>query len=381
MNHGSELSLNLDAFQRDYIIHTSNKVESHKAKPTILYLGDRNLKYIKEFESKGYTLVQTLKAKALHTLMERWSPDKDGMPLAIIVDDQFLPTLLLENITELRRSYPFNGVPVFAFANRKDKIALSAINSLQIDDYEPYPVKPDQLKAKVDVYHTLKKAGISTWGISAEREFDLDEKNAIWAHKRLFDILIASFGLLLASPILLITMLAIKVESRGPIFYFSKRAGRNYKIFKFYKLRSMYPDADQRLAELKEKQNQYTDGNQFVKIKNDPRITKVGRFIRSTSIDEIPQLINVIKGDMSIVGNRPLPLYEAEQLTVDDHAERFLAPSGITGLWQVLKRGQENMSSEERILLDRIYVRKNSFLFDIKLILMTIPALLQKEDV
>ena len=84
---------------------------------------------------------------------------------------------------------------------------------------------------------------------------------------------------------------------------------------------------------------------------------------------------------MSIVGNRPLPLYEAEQLTVDDHAERFLAPAGITGLWQVLKRGKDEMSSEERILLDRIYVRKNSFFFDIKLILMTIPALLQREDV
>ena len=381
MNQGSDLILNLDAIQRDYIIHTSNKVESRKAKPTILYLGDRNLKYIKEFENKGYTLVQTLKAKALHSLMSQWSIEKDGMPLAIIVDDQFLPTLLLENLNSLRKSFPFAGVPVFAFAKKKDKIALSAINSLQIDDYEPYPIKPDQLAAKVDVYHTLKKAGISTWGISAEREFNLDEKNAVWAHKRLFDIIIASIGLLLASPILLLATIAIKLESKGPVCYFSKRAGRNYRVFKFYKLRSMYPDADQRLEELKKKHNQYTDGDQFVKIKNDPRITRVGRFIRSTSIDEIPQLFNVIKGDMSIVGNRPLPLYEAEQLTVDDHAERFLAPAGITGLWQVLKRGKGEMSSEERILLDRIYVRKNSFLFDIKLIFMTIPALLQKEDV
>lgn len=381
MNHGSDLVLNLDSLQKDYIVHTSNKVESKKAKPAILYLGDRNLKYIKEFENKGYTLIQTLKAKALHSLMDRWSPETDGMPLAIIVDDQFLPTLLLENLRDIRKSYPFKGVPVFAFAKKKDQIALSAINSLQIDDYEPYPVKPDQLIAKVDVYHTLKKAGISTWGISPEREFNLDEKNAIWAHKRFFDIGIAALGLLLASPILLIVMLAIRLESKGPVFYFSRRAGRNYKIFKFYKLRSMYPDADKRLEELKAKHNQYKDGNQFVKIKDDPRITRVGRFIRSTSIDEIPQLINVLKGDMSIVGNRPLPLYEAEQLTVDDHAERFLAPAGITGLWQVLKRGKGEMSSEERILLDRIYVRKNSFLFDIKLILMTIPALLQKEDV
>ncbi len=380
MNHGSELILNLDSIHKDYIVHSSSKVDT-KVKPAILYLGDRNLQYIKDFEKQGYTLIQTLKAKALKTLMTRWSVEDDGLPLAIIVDDQFLPTLLLENLKELRRSYPFKGVPVFAFAKKKDKIAISAINSLQIDDYEPYPIKPAQLQAKIGVYETLKKAGISTWGISAEREFNLDEKNAVWAHKRLFDIVSASLGLLLATPILLLAIIAIKIESKGPIFYLSKRAGRNYKVFQFFKLRSMYPDADKRLEELKARHNQYKDGNQFVKIKDDPRITRVGKFIRSTSIDEIPQLINVLKGDMSIVGNRPLPLYEAQELTVDDHAERFLAPAGITGLWQVLKRGKSEMSSEERILLDRIYVRKNSFLFDVKLILMTIPALLQKEDV
>lgn len=380
MNHGSELVLNLDSIHKDYIVHTSSQADV-KVNPAILYLGDRNLQYIKDFEKQGYTLIQTLKAKALRTLMERWNVKNDGLPLAIVVDDQFLPTLLLENLRDLRRSYPFKGVPVFAFANKKDKIALSAINSLQIDDYEPYPIKPAQLQAKVGVYETLKKAGISTWGISAEREFNLDEKNAVWAHKRLFDIIAASLGIILASPILFLTIIAIKLESRGPIFYFSRRAGRNYKVFKFWKLRSMYPDADKRLEELKAKHNQYKDGNQFVKIKDDPRVTRVGSFIRSTSIDEIPQLINVLKGDMSIVGNRPLPLYEAQELTVDDHAERFLAPAGITGLWQVLKRGKGKMSSEERILLDRIYLRKNSFLFDIKLIFMTIPALMQKEDV
>lgn len=371
----------MDQISKDYIVHTSEEEKSPESKPTIFYLGDRNLKYIKEFESKGYRLIQTVNAKTLHHLIVEWDAKTQGTPLAIIVDDQFLAQLLLEDMKKLRSSPNLKGVPIFAFAKKKDELAISAINTLQIDDYEPYPIKPDQLIAKVDVYHTLKNAGISTWGISPEREFNLDKSNATWTYKRLFDISVACFALLLASPILIITVIAIKLESKGPVFYFSKRAGKNYSIFNFYKLRSMYPDADKRLAELKEKHNQYKDGNQFVKIKNDPRITRVGRIIRSTSIDEIPQLINVIKGDMSIVGNRPLPLYEAELLTVDDHAERFLAPAGITGLWQVLKRGKGEMSSEERILLDRIYVRKNSFLFDIKLILMTIPALLQKEDV
>ena len=120
----------------------------------------------------------------------------------------------------------------------------------------------------------------------------------------------------------------------------------------------------------------------FIKIKDDPRITRVGKFIRNTSIDELPQLINVLKGDMSIVGNRPLPLYEAEMLTSDDWSERFMGPAGITGLWQVEQRGKKGkMSEEERKALDNQYAKTYSFWGDIKLILRTIPALFQKENV
>ena len=122
-------------------------------------------------------------------------------------------------------------------------------------------------------------------------------------------------------------------------------------------------------------------GSAFFKLKDDPRITKVGKFIRNTSIDELPQLWNVIIGDMSIVGNRPLPLYEAEKLTTDKYALRFLAPAGITGLWQVEKRGKGEMSEDERLMLDNTYAQNHSFLNDIKLILKTIPALFQKENV
>ncbi len=241
--------------------------------------------------------------------------------------------------------------------------------------------------------------------------------------KRVFDITVASLALLALAPLLIIVIIAIKLESKGPFWYKSKRVGTGYKIFDFYKLRSMYVDADQRLKDLKhlnqyaieaEAQNKkapvveklsststyliHKDGTPlsedeffelkkaqtsgtFIKIKNDPRITKVGNFIRNTSIDELPQLINVLKGDMSIVGNRPLPLYEAEQLTSDDWGERFLAPAGITGLWQVEKRGKGDMSEEERKALDNRYARNFSVMNDIKLILKTIPALFQKENV
>ena len=242
--------------------------------------------------------------------------------------------------------------------------------------------------------------------------------------KRLFDLVVASVAILLASPLMLLTVLAIRIESKGKVFYISKRVGTGYQIFDFYKFRSMYPDADRRIREFLHL-NQYTedvvpkpevvrntevpienasmvlihkDGTPlseqeyldlkrsqnaatFIKLKNDPRVTKVGAFIRKTSIDELPQLFNVLKGDMSIVGNRPLPLYEAEQLTSDDWGERFLAPAGITGLWQVMKRGKNKMDDEERKSLDNQYARNYSLSNDIKLILRTIPALFQKESV
>ena len=120
----------------------------------------------------------------------------------------------------------------------------------------------------------------------------------------------------------------------------------------------------------------------FVKYEKDPRITKVGRFLRKYSLDELPQLFNILKGDMSIVGNRPLPLYEAELLTKDDDIERFIAPAGLTGLWQVEKRGDGgSMSADERKELDVFYAQHCSVFLDIKIIFRTFTAFIQKEDV
>jgi lipopolysaccharide/colanic/teichoic acid biosynthesis glycosyltransferase len=185
------------------------------------------------------------------------------------------------------------------------------------------------------------------------------------------------------SPLLILIAILVKLDSKGPVFYISKRAGNGYKIFDFYKFRSMRTGADAELKNLSHL-NQYTDtpsDSVFFKLKNDPRVTKLGSFLRNTSLDELPQLINVLKGDMSLVGNRPLPLYEAEKLTKDQIAWRFLAPAGITGLWQVTKRGKAEMSEEERIQLDMQYAMNNSFVYDLKILWSTIPALLQKEKV
>ena len=209
--------------------------------------------------------------------------------------------------------------------------------------------------------------------------------NRILSLKRLFDILFSLVALIIHAPIFLVVMVLIKLDSRGPIFYISKRAGSGYKVFNFYKFRTMKVGSDKQLSELTHL-NQYTNGNGngksvFVKLQNDPRITKLGKFLRNSSLDELPQLLNILKGDMSVVGNRPLPLYEAMQLTTDQWALRFIAPAGLTGLWQITKRGKKDMSEEERISLDCSYAKDRSFFKDLKIILKTIPAMVQKEEV
>ena len=263
-------------------------------------------------------------------------------------------------------------------------------------------------------------------------------KIPIW--KRLFDIVFSTLAIIVLSPVFLITAIAIKLESKGPVLFKSKRVGTNYRIFDFLKFRSMYMDAEHQLKELSKEHNQYTEANEpkttitaplgdqaemammdqgmasemmisdeeimlvgddfvvaesdfnkkkeeeinnaFIKIEDDPRITKVGKFIRKFSIDELPQFFNILKGDMYIVGNRPLPLYEAEKLTADSSIDRFMAPAGLTGLWQVEERGRGGaMSAEERKQLDIIYGQTYNFLLDLKIILRTFRAFVQKGNV
>lgn len=246
--------------------------------------------------------------------------------------------------------------------------------------------------------------------------------------KRTFDILFAGSAILVLSPLLIGTAIAIRLESKGEVIYKSQRVGSNYQIFNFLKFRSMYINADKRLKELNalnqykmeeqitddtpdihfddligtleeeqtllisddfviteedfQKQKAHAKQSPFIKIENDPRVTRIGHFIRKYSIDELPQLFNILKGDMSIVGNRPLPLYEAELLTSDDYIDRFMAPAGLTGLWQVEKRGGAGkMSAEERKQLDIKYARDFSFWLDMKILFRTFTAFVQKENV
>ena len=191
--------------------------------------------------------------------------------------------------------------------------------------------------------------------------------------KRLFDILLSGIALICLSPIFLVTAVAIKLEDGGPAFFTQPRAGKDMKPFKMYKFRSMYVNADEKLAELL-KDNEQT-GHAF-KIKNDPRITKVGKFIRKVSIDELPQLINIIKGDMSIVGPRPILPWQMEECN-EYERQRLIVQPGLTCYWQI--GGRANIKWEEWVELDLDYIQDMSLWTDLKMIVKTIPAVFDSE--
>lgn len=351
-------------------------------------------------------------------LCEKELPGIDGVEYHKAFVDQFdnnqlTPFIILLSEDETKAS--------------KDAFKAIAIKH-QIDDIYQKPLKTEVILKRLQFLKVIKiKLAEKRDTKPVVKKLDIYKAPFF---KRLFDIFFASLALFFISPLLLIAIIAIRIESKGKVYYISKRVGTGYKIFNFLKLRSMYPDADKRLKEF-EALNQYakeqpldnqdteadsgTERNvsnntiligddsvieeqshiqskkvkqdsAFIKFDNDPRITKVGQIIRKLSIDELPQLINVIKGDMSIVGNRPLPLYEAELLTTDEWTDRFNGPAGITGLWQVEARGKSSvMSPEERKELDNRYVKiansRYSFWKDIWIILRTIPAVFQKENV
>lgn len=192
-----------------------------------------------------------------------------------------------------------------------------------------------------------------------------------WRLKRTMDAMLAALLLLLLSPLLLLTALAIRMESPGPILFHQTRIGFQGKPFKFWKFRSMFVDAEQRLRQI-EQANEMAGGILF-KMKKDPRITRVGRFIRKFSIDELPQLWNVLLGDMSLVGPRPALPREVAQYSLRDRARLDTLP-GITCLWQI--SGRSDIPFEQQVKLDLRYIRAQSLAEDCKILLMTVPAVI-----
>ncbi|MDD4922319.1 MAG: sugar transferase [Bacteroidales bacterium] len=381
----------------------------------VLYIG-KNKKIINHFVE---ILGNNLEVFNSVTEVIKKEPFYKGIPAIFFLYEKEKMETDLKYISAIHQSYP-NGyfILVTESLNDEERTAylkrgiqntiLPLEEKSRVLDIFDYHLK---LQQKVEAAFMEKASPINAFRLP------------IW--KRVFDIVLSFLGLCILSPLFLVVAFAIRIESKGRVVYQSKRVGSNYKVFNFLKFRSMYTDADKRLKEfsaLNQYQQEVKDvkkegvedesflvdddlvlmvsddyvlseedfikmqrnkqKNAFVKFEKDPRITKTGQFIRKYSIDELPQLINILKGDMSIVGNRPLPLYEAELLTNDEYIDRFMAPSGLTGLWQVEKRGGSGkMSAEERKKLDTKYAREFSFLMDIRIILRTFTAFIQKENV
>lgn len=192
--------------------------------------------------------------------------------------------------------------------------------------------------------------------------------------KRFFDIVLASIGMIVLSPIFLIISLAIKLESKGPIFFKHTRIGKDGKIIKIYKFRSMVNNAEDMIKEFTpEQMKEYREN---YKLTNDPRITKVGKFLRKTSLDELPQLINIIKGDLSIIGPRPVVADELKKYGTNTRKFLSVTP-GLTGYWAA--NGRSCTSYEQRMQMELFYIDNLSLKMDIKVFFKTIEAVIKRE--
>lgn len=337
---------------------------------------------INAFDS-GYAAESTHNAQSmLRRLMS--NPNNVTIPDIIIAE----ASAGADNLREFRRFLLSNK----ALASVPFVVEASAIQPAEINRYRKFEFIDEIIYLKdynkaslLRKVNFLKKVKHKFANDPANRFVETSLPNRYSSHtyvKRSFDVFTSSMLLLALSPLFILIAAAIRLESRGPIFYISKRAGRGYRIFDFFKFRTMQVGADTKISEISHL-NQYAaeqQGPLFIKIDNDPRITKVGVLLRKTSLDELPQLLNVLIGDMSLVGNRPLPLYEAATLTTDEWAKRFMAPAGMTGLWQIKKRGRKEMSVEERIALDVDYAEKYNFLYDMWIMANTPTALFQKTN-
>lgn len=212
--------------------------------------------------------------------------------------------------------------------------------------------------------------------ISLHHELAFLVKSHQWVYqlqqgiKRAFDFCAASLGLIAISPLLLVIALLVKLTSPGPVLYKSERIGKNFKPFYMYKFRTMCVDTDAQRDALRAQANLQGD---LFKMKNDPRVTPIGKFLRALSLDELPQLLNVVRGEMSLVGPRPLPRDESE-LFKDPYTLRFHVYPGITGLWQV--SGRSKLSFNQLCELEMQYVTAWNLLTDVQILFRTIPAVL-----
>ena len=379
------------AYNGKSFVRYNLRAKEVSASPLINYNGffyigknSANVEKLVKLFKRGYASESLGNARA--ELKRQLDQGKNTLPEVIICESIFDFSEVKSFVQYLRSNPAFTTIPfIVDSVNLCDmEMGLYKKHMMADDIMHIEGAEQNALVSKVHFLNKVKsKANEMKSSLREDEALVVPTINIHIILKRTFDILVSITALLLLTPLFILIALAIRIESKGSIFYISKRAGRGYKIFDFYKFRTMFAGADLRINELSHL-NQYPEsqakGPSFFKINNDPRVTRVGLFLRNSSLDELPQLLNVLLGDMSLVGNRPLPLYEAATLTTDLSAQRFLAPAGMTGLWQIKKRGRKDMSVEERINLDIDYANNYSFMYDLWIMDNTPSALIQKSS-
>jgi len=212
--------------------------------------------------------------------------------------------------------------------------------------------------------------------LSQVEEIQVLKKSNIYSKyiKRMIDVILSFVALVILLPLFLIIGISIRLESKGPVFFVHKRVGKNGKIFKMYKFRTMVQNAEELIKQFTPEQMKEFKEN--FKLENDPRITKVGKFLRKTSLDELPQLINILKGELSIIGPRPVIGEELEKY--EENKSKFLSVTpGLTGYWAA--NGRSNISYEQRMVMELYYIDNISWEMDLKVFLKTIISVLKKE--
>ena len=370
-----ELLLSLEAFEKPVILFTDNKRDAHKAEIEIkklypnltLQITICDTQYDK---STQWFLDEIKKIEPSAVLFALQTPLQERL-MARVKSNSTAPLLaalgypLFDAIFEVSEG--------FSFARLRHSVLLSPMRLLKTLVGTLYRTPNVE-----DKHHSRINSILRQWGWSTRfKRLSIRTKSSLWllrckmqsVLKRAIDLLGAGLGLLFLLPLLIPVAIGIKVTSPGPLFYSQVRVGHRGKLFRMWKFRSMYIDADARKAALME-QNESADGVIF-KMKKDPRITPIGRIIRRLSIDELPQLYNVLTGEMSLVGPRPALESEVAQYPVLARA-RLEAMPGLTGLWQI--SGRSDLPFDKQVLLDTAYVNQQSALNDVKLIAKTIPA-------
>ncbi len=280
------------------------------------------------------------------------------------------------NISAVKRYISFAHITdVIIAKDELDAASVSRIiNSIQhkVENVIYIP----QLK-NISVYGTEIKYFFSSQIIGFEIKNNLSNP-LTYITKRITDYILTIAMLPVVLPLMIVLAVLIKKSSPGPVIYSHKRIGKGGKEFKCYKFRTMYVDADKRLKEILEKDPiKKKEWETYWKLKDDPRVTKIGKFLRKTSLDELPQIFNILKGDMSLVGPRPVIKKEIEDYYKENAYFYFLVPPGITGLWQV--SGRSNTSYDYRVSLDSWYVKNWNLWLDIVILFKTIKAVIKRE--